>query len=62
MDLGPHADFILAAYAASVVVIGALIAWVMLDHRAQKRILADFEARGMARKSERSNPVPHDHR
>jgi heme exporter protein D len=54
MNLGPHADFILAAYAAAAVVIGALVAWVMLDHRAQRRILADLETRGITRRSEQA--------
>jgi heme exporter protein D len=56
MNLGPHADFILAAYAAAVIIIGALIAWVLLDHKAQTRILADLEARGVTRRSERPSP------
>jgi heme exporter protein D len=56
MNFGPHANFILAAYAAGVVVIGGLIAWVMADHKAQTRILADLEARGVTRRSERVTP------
>ena len=55
MNLGPHADFILAAYAIAVAIIGALAAWVLLDHRAQRHILADLEARGITRRSERSS-------
>ena len=55
MNLGPHADFILAAYAVAVVVIGAMIAWVIIDHRRQLRILSDLEERGVTRRSERSN-------
>jgi heme exporter protein D len=51
MDLGPHAAFILTAYAAAVVIVGALIVWVLLDHRAQLRKLADLEARGVTRRS-----------
>ena len=35
MDLGPHAAFIVTAYAAAALVVVALIAWVLLDHRAQ---------------------------
>ena len=57
MDLGPHAAFILTAYAAAVVVIGGLIAWVLLDHRAQLRKLADLEARGVTRRSEPAKPA-----
>jgi heme exporter protein D len=51
MDLGPHADFIIAAYAAAVVVLGGLIAWVIADHRAQRRALADLEAKGATRRA-----------
>ena len=37
MNLGPHADFIIAAYAIAALVIVALIAWIELDNRAQRR-------------------------
>jgi heme exporter protein D len=57
MNLGPHATFILAAYGAAVVVIGGLIAWVLLDHRAQMRKLLELEARGVTRRSERAKPA-----
>jgi heme exporter protein D len=52
MDLGPHAEFIVVAYAVAVAVVAALVTWVLLDHRSQKLVLADLEARGMARRSE----------
>ncbi|HEY5794818.1 MAG TPA: heme exporter protein CcmD, partial [Bosea sp. (in: a-proteobacteria)] len=45
-DLGPHAGFILASYAAVAVVLGGLMLAVTLDHRAQKRALAELEQRG----------------
>jgi len=51
MNLSPHAPFIIAAYAAAIVVIGALIAWVTLDYRAQKRVLGDLDAQGVTRRS-----------
>jgi heme exporter protein D len=54
MNLGPHAAFIFAAYAIAAVVIGALIGWIGLDHRAQKRRLGALEARGVTRRSDRS--------
>jgi heme exporter protein D len=57
MNLGPHADFIVTAYAAATVVIGALIGWVMLDYRAQMRKLLDLEARGITRRSDRAKPA-----
>jgi len=51
VSLGPHAAFILAAYAAAIAVVAGLIAWVMLDFRAQKRVLGDLEAHGVTRRS-----------
>jgi heme exporter protein D len=55
-----HIGFIVSAYAAAVVVVGALIAWVMIDYRVQRRKLADLETRGLARRSAstRSEPAP----
>ena len=46
-----HIGFIAAAYAAAIVVVGALVAWVTLDYRTQKRTLADLERRGFSRRS-----------
>jgi heme exporter protein CcmD len=37
-----------------VLVVAALIAWVLLDHRAQRRILSDLEMRGVTRRSDRA--------
>ena len=51
MNLGPHAAFILAAWGMGVVVIAGLIGWVMVDFRAQKRVLGDLEAHGVTRRS-----------
>ena len=51
MDLGPYAGFIVAAYAVALTVVAALIVWVVADHRAQVRVLADLEARGVTRRS-----------
>ncbi|HYW60126.1 MAG TPA: heme exporter protein CcmD [Xanthobacteraceae bacterium] len=51
VSLGPHAAFILAAYAAAIAVVAGLIAWVVLDFRAQKRVLGDLEAHGVTRRS-----------
>jgi len=50
--LGPHATFILAAYAVTVLVVAGLIAWVVSDYLAQTRALADLDARGVRRRSE----------
>ena len=51
MNLGPHADFIIVAYALTLCVIGALVAWVALDYAAQQRILHSLEKRGVTRRS-----------
>ena len=51
MSLGPHAAFILAAYAAAIMVVAGLVGWVIVDYRAQKRVLGDLEAHGVTRRS-----------
>ncbi|MEN3380479.1 MAG: heme exporter protein [Hyphomicrobiales bacterium] len=51
MDLGPHANFIIIAYAAAALVVIALVAWILADHAAQRRLLADLEARGVTRRA-----------
>jgi heme exporter protein D len=58
MNLGPHADFIIAVYVMTALVVIALIGWVMLDHRAQKRRLASLEAHGVTRRSDRTIEKP----
>lgn len=55
MNLGPHADFIIASYAVTAFVVAALIAWVTLDHAAQRRMLGDLEERGITRRSRRED-------
>lgn len=59
MDLGPHATFIVAAYLASAFILTALIGWIVIENRALKRTLADFEARGITRRSESRKPELH---
>lgn len=46
-----HVGFILASYVIAAVVIIGLIAWVMLDHRAQKTRLQKLEEQGAQRRS-----------
>jgi len=50
MDLGPHADFILASYAVVALVLACLTAWLIYDGIRQKRLLEDLEARGARRR------------
>jgi heme exporter protein D len=58
MDLGPHAAFIWAAYAATAVVLGALAAWLVLDGQRQQRLVDELEARGVRRRSDRQPLQP----
>ena len=51
---GPYAAFILAAYAAAAVIVACLIAWVLLDRRHLLRQIAQIEAQGVTRRSERA--------
>jgi heme exporter protein D len=57
MDLGPHWGFIVAAYITTAAVVAALIMWVIADHAAQKRALAELERRGVTRRSAESRPM-----
>ena len=56
MDLGPHAGFIIAAYVVATLVVATLVIWVMADHVAQKRALAELEQRGITRRSAEPRP------
>jgi heme exporter protein D len=51
MNAANHMGFIVASYAAAVAVVGALVAWVTFDYRAQRQRLADLEMRGVTRRS-----------
>ena len=53
MNLGPHAAFIVMAYAAALVIVATLIGWVMVDYRIQRRLLTDLDRSGVTRRSER---------
>jgi heme exporter protein D len=55
MNLGPHAAFIVSAYAVAIVIVAAMIAWVLIDHRRQRRTLSDLEAHGVMRRSDRTS-------
>jgi heme exporter protein D len=57
MTLGPHAPFIIAAYVVALAIVAGLIAWVLVDYRTQRRLLAELDARGVVRRSEQSPPL-----
>jgi len=52
VDLGPYAAFILAAYGVAALVVAVLVAWVLIDNAAQRRVLRDLESRGIGRRSD----------
>jgi heme exporter protein CcmD len=54
VNLGSHSGFIIAAYLAALMIIGALIAWVVLDYWALKRALSELEESGVTRRSNKT--------
>ena len=54
MNLGPHAAFIVIAYAAAIGIVAGLIVWIVLDRRYLVRELAELDAQGITRRSERT--------
>ena len=57
LDLGPHAGFIVGAYIVAAAVVAALVVWVVADHAALRRTLADLERRGVSRRSAEPRPT-----
>ena len=55
MNLGPHAAFIVTAYVAAIAIVAGLIGWIVLDRRRLSRILQDFDAQGISRRSARAD-------
>ena len=53
MDMGPYAGFIVTAYAAAIVIVGGVVAWVVLDRRHLVRVIAEMEGQGASSRSER---------
>ena len=58
MDLGPHAGFIITAYVMATLVVALLVLWVIADHMAQKRALAELDRRGITRRSAERRQSP----
>jgi heme exporter protein D len=55
MNLGPHAGFIVTAYAAAITIVAGLVGWIVFDRRHLSRMLDAFEAQGISRRSQRAN-------
>jgi heme exporter protein CcmD len=60
VNLGSHSHFIVAAYMAVLLIIGALIAWIFLDYWALKRTLSALEESGVTRRSTKTRMDDHD--
>jgi heme exporter protein D len=54
MSLGPYASFIVTSYLAAAAVVLALIGWIIVDYRNQRRRLREMEQSGLIRRSGRS--------
>jgi heme exporter protein D len=52
--MSAHALYVTAAYGITGVVLAGLIGWVLLDQRARKRELAELEAAGIRRRSDKA--------
>ncbi len=51
-----HTGFILAAYLLAAAVLIVVVGWIVVDGRAQRRRIADLEARGVRRRSAGKGP------
>ncbi|TJV39235.1 MAG: heme exporter protein CcmD [Mesorhizobium sp.] len=52
--MSAHALYVAAAYAITALVLAGLIGWILLDQRARKRELAQLEAAGVKRRSDKT--------
>jgi heme exporter protein D len=52
--MAEHAGFIAAAYIVTTAALALIAGWIWFDGRAQKRRLAEFEASGIRRRSDRA--------
>lgn len=48
-----HELYVFSAYALTVLAIAFLIGWILLDQKARRREIAELEAAGVRRRSER---------
>lgn len=48
-----HALYVTAAYGATVIVMAGLIGWLLIDRNARRREMAELEASGVRRRSDR---------
>lgn len=51
--MSEHVLYVAAAYGVTILAIGALIGWIVADQSARRREMAQFEAEGVHRRSEK---------
>ncbi|MGN6538454.1 MAG: heme exporter protein CcmD [Mesorhizobium sp.] len=54
--MSTHDLYVTAAYAITVIVLAGLVGWILLDQRARRRELAELEAAGIRRRSDKAGP------
>ena len=54
INLGPHVGFIVTAYVAAIAIVAGLVAWIVFERRHLNRVLNEFEAHGIRRRSGRA--------
>jgi heme exporter protein D len=52
--MSAHALYVTAAYAVSAIAIVGLVLWILADQRARKREMAELEAAGHRRRSDKA--------
>jgi heme exporter protein D len=55
--MSAHALYVTAAYAITALVLAGLVGWILLDQRARRRELAELEAAGIRRRSDRVKSI-----
>jgi heme exporter protein D len=51
--MSAHALYVTAAYGITAIVLVGLIGWILIDQRGRKRELAELEAAGVRRRSDK---------
>jgi heme exporter protein D len=51
--MSAHALYVAAAYGITAIVLLGLVGWLLIDQRARQRELAELEAAGLRRRSEK---------
>ena len=52
--MSAHALYVAAAYGITTIALTGLIGWILLDQRARNRELAELEAAGVRRRSDKA--------